>query len=818
MEKRLIALLFLATACFAQIVRIDPNPVTTTNGNVPIGAYAQLLSVPGSSIQICADSQCSTSAVTYLDGTGQTICPTGTPLTLANQKIPSCTAFSDQQGNFGFWIAAGTYVYKITLPNGTTRGPFAFSTAGTANWLTIANPPFYDSRTYNFAPQKPGGTLTAGVPATISMLPCPLGVAGNNPKYSIYLSMGAGTAEAVTVTGGTCTSGAPFGTLRFTPAHSHSGAWIAGSASVGIAEAARVAYLAGGGTVSMPAGHLTTFAMVAAEPKVSFEGWGAEATRITPGSCSQQFFGFADTVNTVNIYYGTKFRNFTLDGSDCDGINTLVGMGIYAGSDTTTISLVNGVLWENVEFINVAEAAHMERSQDLHFNKVHGWANTRFWFTDTDGGNLNAQHTFNVYFEDFKSLAFCPENQCTVASMAAPVIEFDNCETCTIHRAYMGGFGSNPNNIGILIKGASENEVIADSTILIYGILIDVEPGPLSGAIYNPGFGTLTNNTLGQWYKNAIKIADGTNFVDAFFNVHDFQIIGNEFGGKNNTDPGDQLYLGLYAHAFTIIGNLFQYIQAGQTAIHDSAYTDSIIIANNNFHNFINFDWHLATAILLDPGSGSNTSITGNTCSGLTLLTEAPCILDNSGVQQNKIISGNLPLANTGSTGVQVLHSNITKIANGATYVQGAQAFTCATAAGCWTQPATSFSPLLPATAVNTLQDFVLAAYTPTNGPLVGPFLLNARIKTSTACTGTSTLTAQLGTPDMANSFISSYDLKAAVSHTNFAPTNGTLNSFGSGGFDIAQILITLTSTGGTLDQVANGCSLDLWLFYNILP
>jgi parallel beta-helix repeat protein len=114
---------------------------------------------------------------------------------------------------------------------------------------------FNDVRQFNFTAQAPGGTLTATVPATITMRPCPAGVGGADVLHSLYISGGTGTAEAVTITGGTCVSGAAIGTLQFTPANSHSGAWTIASATAGIHEA--LSALGAGGSAYCPSGTYT---------------------------------------------------------------------------------------------------------------------------------------------------------------------------------------------------------------------------------------------------------------------------------------------------------------------------------------------------------------------------------------------------------------------------------------------------------------------------------------------------------------------------------------------------------------------------------
>src|ERR1041385_4719167 len=93
------------------------------------------------------------------------------------------------------------------------------------------------SSDFDFPAQAPGGTLTATVAAAPTMTPCPIGVAGADTGHYVYISAGTGTAEAVLITGGTCTSGASTGTLGFTPSNNHSGAWTIKSATNGVQEA-----------------------------------------------------------------------------------------------------------------------------------------------------------------------------------------------------------------------------------------------------------------------------------------------------------------------------------------------------------------------------------------------------------------------------------------------------------------------------------------------------------------------------------------------------------------------------------------------------
>lgn len=107
----------------------------------------------------------------------------------------------------------------------------------------------YDTRSYNFSPQHPGGSVTAGS-NTIRLTPCPMGVSGAhtvaaNTPHLLFISGGSGTAEAVSITGGTCTPGASSGTVVITAVYAHSGAWAISSNSDGMQEAIYAAGVTG---------------------------------------------------------------------------------------------------------------------------------------------------------------------------------------------------------------------------------------------------------------------------------------------------------------------------------------------------------------------------------------------------------------------------------------------------------------------------------------------------------------------------------------------------------------------------------------------
>ncbi len=77
--------------------------------------------------------------------------------------------------------------------------------------------------------------LTAGSSNALTLTPCPLGVdTSGQGMYDVYISDGT-SSESVAVNGGTCTSGAPSGTITFTPYFSHA-SYAIESGSSGIQE------------------------------------------------------------------------------------------------------------------------------------------------------------------------------------------------------------------------------------------------------------------------------------------------------------------------------------------------------------------------------------------------------------------------------------------------------------------------------------------------------------------------------------------------------------------------------------------------------
>lgn len=115
---------------------------------------------------------------------------------------------------------------------------FTFNTA--TKQLTVPNVNavrYVQSYNWSQAPTSPT-SLAIGA-NTVTLAPCPLGIDVSNTAgipYYVYVAT-TGTAEAVHVTGGTCSPGAASGTIIFTAVNTHSAGYSVASASGGLQEA-----------------------------------------------------------------------------------------------------------------------------------------------------------------------------------------------------------------------------------------------------------------------------------------------------------------------------------------------------------------------------------------------------------------------------------------------------------------------------------------------------------------------------------------------------------------------------------------------------
>ncbi|MGD0512763.1 MAG: hypothetical protein ABSA29_05635, partial [Terriglobales bacterium] len=166
------------------------------------------------------------------------------------QNVPVATTAPTNNQVMTYVASAGEY--EPEAGGGVTAGMQAVKYATDFNWT-----------------QSPASNLTTAGPQTVNLAVCAVGVTGTEPWYYIYIS-GTGTAEAVLVTGGTCTGNGQAGSLQFTTLNSHTSGYAISSASGGFQEALIAARFVASnpsgpsqsGKVIVPPGELQVYARV----------------------------------------------------------------------------------------------------------------------------------------------------------------------------------------------------------------------------------------------------------------------------------------------------------------------------------------------------------------------------------------------------------------------------------------------------------------------------------------------------------------------------------------------------------------------------
>lgn len=180
------------------------------------------------------------------------------------------------------------------------------------DWIfQVKNRPVADVRAFAFRPRTPGGSLVAATPATVTLAPVPPGVNGTDSAHYLYVSGGTGTAEAVLITGGTAVAGASTGTITFTPANNHTGAWTIQSATGGIQEA-----IIGtpAGEIILPKGTYNAYAPITI-PAASYNIGGAVNDQLHSGT----------TIN--NLHTGNTFTRVATSDNETTYLHDMMLVG-----------------------------------------------------------------------------------------------------------------------------------------------------------------------------------------------------------------------------------------------------------------------------------------------------------------------------------------------------------------------------------------------------------------------------------------------------------------------------------------------------------
>lgn len=215
----------------------------------------------------------------------------------------------------------------------------AIETSVGANLANLPTVLGFDPRTYDFAPQTPGGSISVGA-NTVNMNPCPLGLKKTGFATSVfYLSGGTGTPEPARATGGTCPEGGGgTGTIIFNAVNTHTGAWTIRSATSGIDLACSANQY--GAPVMMWPGHYNIYGTIRPSEGCTIDGQGRPSDFGPSGSATlhMQTNGIpmfdnsnhAISIKNIQLSFGT-YPAYTVNGS----VATAGSVGIQHGITAT---------------------------------------------------------------------------------------------------------------------------------------------------------------------------------------------------------------------------------------------------------------------------------------------------------------------------------------------------------------------------------------------------------------------------------------------------------------------------------------------------
>jgi hypothetical protein len=465
---------------------------------------------------------------------------------------------------------------------GTTAGVWSWAYCGAV--LAVSD--------YDWS-QSPGGSISIGS-NTVTLTPCPLGVAGSAASLYVYLSGGTGTAETAVVTGGTCTGGASSGTVIFTAANTHSGAWTIASAAGGLREAILVG--GNGATVVIPKNHTVTISqnVVIDKANISIQGGGWTSVVQARGSANVYSMFYVPSSSGA----GLRMADFKIDGNRSGGgTSVLFGAGMTLGTNGT--GGANHILVDRLEVTGVALFGIVVsdlnddiaiRNSYIHDNggglgASDGGVGIAVIGTDPNAGSTNVVIANNYIANNYPTL--------TSATFGGGVF------------------------VGYRTSGVS---------IIGNQLLNNFNNG---GQIASAGYGVISGNTVRRnSSKSGTDLTSGIEIVGASITVAD-NVIEGHGTGSGIVLEGDVLVIGgLGAADVTVTGNYVLTATDCIAIINAGGYVRGVTIANNRVAGCI--------AGLSVDTAAVQVNVTGN-----NFLDSTAAVTDNSTAKV--VLSNNLP-------------------------------------------------------------------------------------------------------------------------------------------------------------------------------
>ncbi len=396
---------------------------------------------------------------------------------------------------------------------------------------------------------------------TFTFTKCPEGVFGPSTWHRLRISGGVGTAEVLTVTGGTCGVGGGPGTITATTVNVHTGSWVIGTATGGIQEAVRFLEVMtpNGGSAILPRGNLFVYGTTKflGVPAVNLMGQGLWSTNIILDST----FTSGDVFFCENSSCLAGFQDFQIGAAGAHG----AGAGIHIKDNTGGVSFIKNVrvvdvyggFWiDNSDYVTILQGNTGQDSNVLckygilvsgssgdvgiyggnySAPEVNSADMTDYgvWITGADGltiQGIRARGEYGIYI--------VPE---TGDSVGTVLVHGSIIDTCRYNNVVISTAG-----VPVLFTNIffEENHIVT-KPIMEYAdaVYIDLtNMGTQRGGI------TFANNLIANANKNGF-FARGVNTL---------VLTGNSFGNNNNLDVplgGSGVRLE-NCDACTIVGNI----------------------------------------------------------------------------------------------------------------------------------------------------------------------------------------------------------------------------------------------------------------------
>jgi hypothetical protein len=468
----------------------------------------------------------------------------------------------------------------VNIAQGTT------STAVSANWLTLYNAPFADSRAYNFSPQSPGSSLGVGAD-TITLNPMPAGINAYSIGQYVYISGGVGSAEAVPITAvGT-------NTVTVTCANTHTGVWTISSATSGAAEALAANR---GGTLYFAPGGYPFYAPLLITAPATIVCSNAASTNLQAQSAVQDLIDITYTGadNSTTTISGCAFTS-----SVTKTYGTAIAISYPSAAAATPVQIHDNWFEGQFNSIVAVNACYL----DIHNNSFHGGQGGSYLALsspfNTDCGDNSI--VSNWFFGGISG------STCITDESGGGLRIIDNkllgCQTA-INATWASGSKSNQFVVeGNLFDGPVVNGLIvsaADSTVVFTDMVIN---GNYFGGAPTDSFIKVNANgaTLGRGTISGNNFIQnlGTGTVLNLISGSQFNVTGNSITGAPNPSAS-VLTVGSSFSLSLIADNLFYSFANGGYSISQSS--SSLVI--NNFGSLSGPSGVIASATTAFPPYG----------------------------------------------------------------------------------------------------------------------------------------------------------------------------------------------------------------------